>query len=68
MEGGGAIEPSRTRFLLVSPPTVTVPGDWGRRGAWHAEAMAIGGMNGDLEGELRTEGRRDGTKRFVCVS
>ena len=40
MGGGGGAE--RTRFLFASPPTKTVTGDWGRRGAWHAEAMEMG--------------------------
>ena len=50
MDGG----PERARFLLASPPTGTVTEDWGRGGAWHAEAMAIGVLGG--EGELRTGG------------
>jgi hypothetical protein len=63
--GGGRRGPERARFLLASPPAGTVTEDWGRGGAWHAEAMAIGVLGG--EGELRTGGRRDGTKKFVCV-
>ena len=61
--GGGRRGPEKAGFLLASPPTGTVTEDWGRRGAWHAEAMAIGVLRG--EGELQTGGRRDGTE--ICV-
>ena len=58
---GGGRWPERARFLLPSTPTGTVTEDWGRGGAWHAEAMAIG-----REGELRTGG--DATeRRNLCV-
>ena len=57
--------PERAHFLLVSPPVGTVAEDWGRGSTWNAGGMAIGILGG--EGELRTGGRRDGTKKFVCV-
>ena len=47
------------RFLLISPPTGTVTEDWGRAGAWHTEAMAIGVLGGESfeRGEDATERR-----------
>ena len=70
MRTSGGRRALRTRFLLASSPMGTVTGDWGRRGAWHAEAMTMGGLGLGGERELRTERKRDETKEFVspaCV-
>ena len=58
MEGGGAIEPERTRFLFASPPTGTVTGGLGAERCLARRSHGSGGFEQRGRASNRREVRR----------